>query len=97
MAQDSVGTIFLTERAEYENLAGSRIYSAIHRPDAQLQTANMTDTGIVFQGILPNSYHGDYFNYLFMDGHAEAVAPAKTAGTGTVSAPKGMWTIRAGD
>jgi prepilin-type N-terminal cleavage/methylation domain-containing protein/prepilin-type processing-associated H-X9-DG protein len=97
MTQDAVGTIFLTERAEYENLAGSRIYSAIQRPDSQLQTNNITDTGVLFQGILPSSYHGDFFNYVFMDGHAEALTPAKTAGTGTVSAPLGMWTIKAGD
>jgi len=87
-------TIWITEQARYENLGGSRIYSAVHRPDAQLQTATVG----VYQGIPQTSYHDDAFNYLFADGHAESLLPAKIIGIkGTLAAPQGGWTINPKD
>jgi len=87
-------TIWITEQARYENLGGSRIYSAIHRADQHLQTGNVGG----YEGIPQNSYHGGFFNYLFADGHAESLAPAATVGVlGTLAAPQGAWTIHAKD
>lgn len=41
--------------------------------------------------------HGQRFNYLFHDGHVVIYRMKDTVGTGTLNAPKGMWTMKAGD
>ena len=41
--------------------------------------------------------HWNRFNYLFHDGHVEALQYQQTIGTGTLIAPKGMWTVVPGD
>ena len=41
--------------------------------------------------------HARRFNYLFHDGHVQAVKMTDTVGKGTVTDPKGMWTIAVGD
>jgi prepilin-type processing-associated H-X9-DG protein len=41
--------------------------------------------------------HSKRFNYLFHDNHVEAIKIEQTVGTGTLSTPKGMWTITPGD
>ncbi|EIQ00465.1 prepilin-type N-terminal cleavage/methylation domain-containing protein [Opitutaceae bacterium TAV1] len=43
------------------------------------------------------SLHGGRFNYLFVDGHVKSYRPEETIGTGTMDAPKGIWTIASGD
>lgn len=92
--QDPAGTIFLGEMARYDNLGGSRIYSAIHRADMHLQTNSIS----TYAGIPLNSFHGEQFNYLFVDGHVEGLIPARTVGKlGTVAAPQGAWTINPKD
>ena len=37
--------------------------------------------------------HGNRFNYLFHDGHVQALHYTDTIGSGTLTAPKGMWTV----
>lgn len=94
LAQDAPGTIFLTELAHYQNLGGSRIYSAIHRADMHVQTSSIGS----YAGIPMSSYHGDQINYLFVDGHVEGLNPAKTVGNaGSLGAPQGAWTINPTD
>ncbi len=41
--------------------------------------------------------HGNRFNYAFCDGHVEGLKLEQTLGTGTLTNPKGMWTITPGD
>jgi prepilin-type processing-associated H-X9-DG protein len=41
--------------------------------------------------------HAKRFNYLFHDGHVSTLRITDTVGTGTPTAPKGMWTMTAGD
>jgi prepilin-type processing-associated H-X9-DG protein len=41
--------------------------------------------------------HNSRFNYLFHDGHVEALKMEQTIGTGTLTTPKGMWTVASGD
>jgi prepilin-type N-terminal cleavage/methylation domain-containing protein/prepilin-type processing-associated H-X9-DG protein len=49
------------------------------------------------QGFALYVLHGRRFNYLFHDNHVESLRIEQTVGTGTTNAPKGMWTVAAGD
>jgi prepilin-type N-terminal cleavage/methylation domain-containing protein/prepilin-type processing-associated H-X9-DG protein len=49
------------------------------------------------QGGLVYKLHNSRFNYLFHDGHVSALKVEDTVGVGTVTAPRGMWTIARGD
>ena len=49
------------------------------------------------QGSLLYKAHRSRFNYVFCDGHVETLKIEQTIGTGTLSAPKGMWTVIPGD
>jgi prepilin-type processing-associated H-X9-DG protein len=49
------------------------------------------------QGALVYKLHNSRFNYLFHDGHVSALKIEDTVGTGTVTAPLGMWTVTRGD
>lgn len=49
------------------------------------------------QGGLIYRLHNLRFNYLFHDGHVSALKIEDTVGTGTVTSPKGMWTVTRGD
>jgi prepilin-type N-terminal cleavage/methylation domain-containing protein/prepilin-type processing-associated H-X9-DG protein len=98
IVRDNAETIMIAEQARFENLAGSRIYAAIHRADQHLQTSRQTNGSRGEEGIPNGAYHNTTFNYLFMDGHTETLQPGKTVGRlGTEAAPQGMWTIEAKD
>jgi prepilin-type N-terminal cleavage/methylation domain-containing protein/prepilin-type processing-associated H-X9-DG protein len=45
------------------------------------------------QGNLLYKAHGNRFNYLFCDGHVQALTMEQTVGSGTLANPAGMWTI----
>ncbi len=95
--QAPTDTIWITEQANFENLAGSRVFAAIHRADMHLQTTD-TNMSKTYPGIVSSAFHNSMFNYLYADGHAEVKAPQATVGVnGTLAAPKGEWTIRAKD
>ncbi len=96
---DAVGTMTLTEQANFENLAGARVFAAIPRADAHLQTTNRVGGGnFSGEGMLPGQFHTKMINYLFADAHAETMPPEKTVGDfGTMAVPKGIWTIKAKD
>jgi prepilin-type N-terminal cleavage/methylation domain-containing protein/prepilin-type processing-associated H-X9-DG protein len=49
------------------------------------------------QGALLYKAHNSRFNYLFHDGHVASLRIEDTIGTGTVTLPKGMWTVTRGD
>ncbi|BCM88497.1 hypothetical protein IAD21_00330 [Abditibacteriota bacterium] len=46
---------------------------------------------------LSNPLHFDGYNYLFIDGHVKYQRPEQTIGTGTMTAPLGMWTLKEND
>jgi prepilin-type N-terminal cleavage/methylation domain-containing protein/prepilin-type processing-associated H-X9-DG protein len=60
-------------------------------------TQNPTSSTSVNQGILLYQAHWKRFNYAFHDGHVAPLSVQQTVGTGTLTAPKGMWTVAAGD
>jgi len=49
------------------------------------------------EGAATYKLHGNRFNYLFHDGHVEALRYTATVGSGTVINPKGMWTVAPSD
>jgi prepilin-type processing-associated H-X9-DG protein len=60
-------------------------------------TQNPNSGTSVNQGILIYQAHWNRFNYAFHDGHVAALSVQQTVGAGTLTAPKGMWTVATGD
>ncbi len=100
---DPAGTILLTELPNGRNAAGNDWPSFCAGPgpnppsgvDAncvQISKASSLNYGAAAYGL-----HGRRFNYLFHDGHVTIHRTTETVGTGTTNAPKGMWTMVAGD
>jgi prepilin-type N-terminal cleavage/methylation domain-containing protein len=54
-------------------------------------------TSDVNQGYAVFKAHSSRFNYLFYDDHVEGLGTNGTVGTGTLYAPKGMWTMNRND
>jgi len=65
-------------------------------PNAMPQDPNQGGSGMN-QGTLLYKAHGKRFNYAFHDGHVQLLRIEQTYGTGLLTAPRGMWTIAAGD
>lgn len=84
-------TIFLAEDPEIYATMGSPNNKTIPSPASQLEQFN----GSV--NVPRPATHFDGFNYLFVDGHVKWLRPEATKGTGTMTVPRGMWTIDAGD
>ena len=103
---DPVGTLLLVELPNGRNIAGNDWPSFCvgptqgptspsgYTPDC-FQIANST-LGANYGGAA-YGLHGRRFNYLFHDGHVQTLKIEQTVGAGTTNAPKGMWTVTAGD
>src|SRR5258708_5395071 len=101
---DASGTILLAEQPNGRNIAGN---------DWPSFCAGPVNSSSVFPGLTPDCFqvattqygygaasyglHGGRFNYLFHDGHVQILKTTDTVGSGTLDAPKGMWTMMGGD
>lgn len=106
--QDSSGTILLAENTHGQQCAGN-IWTCIvigpksNNPNALYQTDSTSgqqdpnSNASVNQGQLLYKAQKNRFNYIFCDGHVESLKMEDTIGTGTLTAPKGMWTNARGD
>jgi prepilin-type N-terminal cleavage/methylation domain-containing protein/prepilin-type processing-associated H-X9-DG protein len=105
---DLAGTILLAENTHGQQVAGNiwsciviGPYSATANDLYQWDNGNATqDPNVkasVNQGKLIYAAHKNRFNYVFCDGHVESLRVEQTIGTGTLTAPKGMWTNVGGD
>lgn len=103
VVEDPAGTILLAELPNGRNAAGNDWPSFCAGPGpnppggvtpdcVQISRGSALNYGAVAYGL-----HGRRFNYLFHDGHVAIHKTTDTIGTGTTNAPKGMWTMRAGD
>jgi prepilin-type processing-associated H-X9-DG protein len=66
----------------------------------QKDNSHLEDPNIgtsVNQGNLLYKAHRGRFDYVFNDGHVESLKMEQTIGTGTLTVPKGMWTMKMGD
>jgi prepilin-type N-terminal cleavage/methylation domain-containing protein/prepilin-type processing-associated H-X9-DG protein len=104
LAKDPSGTILLAEEPNGRNIAGN---------DWPSFCAGPVNSSAVFPGLTPDCFqiattqfgygdaayklHAQRFNYLFHDGHVQTLRTTDTVGTGTLTNPKGMWTMTAND
>jgi prepilin-type N-terminal cleavage/methylation domain-containing protein/prepilin-type processing-associated H-X9-DG protein len=101
--RDQSGTILLTEmvRGRRDLSAGG---TTIQQGSPENNTINTANDHLITNNANnnyqdPKAHHNDYINYIFVDGHAESMLPAKTLGTTntTLSRQTGMWTIHPTD
>ena len=103
--KDPTGTIALTEIIRGRNnsaVTGGSTCQQGSLENQTIDTANVhfaTTTTSNIQYVDPKAYHNDYIDYLFVDGHAESMLPAKSLGTTNTALGKqtGMWTIHPKD
>jgi prepilin-type N-terminal cleavage/methylation domain-containing protein/prepilin-type processing-associated H-X9-DG protein len=98
------GTLLLVEQPNGRNIAGNDWPSFSAGPtEGSGNPAGLS--GDCFQiaaaqysyGKAAYGLHRQRFNYLFHDGHVSIHRIADTIGSGTTNAPRGMWTVTAGD
>ena len=102
--RDNAGTIALVEQPSYQNFCG-QVWPCvslgpvgtgdIYQTDPTAKgpiSANSRNMGTSAYGL-----HSKRFNYLFHDNHVGALKMEQTVGSGTLTAPKGNWTVAAGD
>jgi prepilin-type N-terminal cleavage/methylation domain-containing protein/prepilin-type processing-associated H-X9-DG protein len=100
---DTAGTIILVEEPNYQNVVGNVWPSISIAPtysgqdSADLYQVDPTHSDSQNYGYNDYGLHSSRFNYLFHDGHVQALKIEQTVGTGTTNAPKGMWTVTPGD
>ncbi len=115
VAKDPSGTILLVEQPENNNYAANEWPSVSLAVESisfggmlcqMNSSANLPPQGYgagVNLGKFVYQNHGRKFNYLFHDGHVEALATNETIGSALGSGstaltnPKGMWTVKPGD
>lgn len=107
VVRDPAGTILLVEQANGQGAVGnvwpsislgpSQGASTLHQLDPSSPSQNPAVGTGVNQGAQLYKAHGQRFNYLFHDGHVQVLKTTDTIGLGTLSAPRGMWTVAPGD
>ena len=102
LAKDPSGTLLMAEVPNGRNAAGNDWPSFCAGPSENPALGLGPDPyqlGSGQFGYGDNAYgiHSKRFNYLFHDGHVQALKTTDTIGTGTLTAPKGMWTMVVGD
>ena len=99
VVKDPANTLLLVEQPNIQNAVGNAWPAFCNGPygtgdlyqvDPDLKSAK--NYGNHQYGI-----HGRRFNYLFHDNHVQALRIEQTVGTGTLSNPRGYWTVAAGD
>jgi prepilin-type N-terminal cleavage/methylation domain-containing protein/prepilin-type processing-associated H-X9-DG protein len=107
VVSDPAGTILLAEEPNNQNVVGNVWPSVCIGPVAP-PSVQSSDNASLYQtdpvvGVGKNYGNNEYgihaqrFNYLFHDNHVSALKIEQTIGTGTLTDPRGMWTIAPGD
>ena len=98
VVRDSAGTILLAEEPNIQNVAGN-IWPCICIGPLGSGDLYQTDPSPSAKNFGNNQYgiHSRRFNYLFHDNHVQALKLEQTVGSGTLSNPRGMWTVASGD
>jgi prepilin-type N-terminal cleavage/methylation domain-containing protein/prepilin-type processing-associated H-X9-DG protein len=98
VVNDPAGTILLVEEPNIQNVVGN-IWPCISIGPKGAGDLYQLDPSPDAKNFGNNQYglHADRFNYLFHDNHVQALKIQQTVGLGTLSDPKGMWTVATGD
>jgi len=98
VVKDPAGTILLAEEPNIQNVAGN-IWPCICNGPRGAGDLYQLDPSPSAKNFGNDQYgiHSHRFNYLFHDNHVQALKLEQTVGSGTLSTPKGMWTVNAGD
>ena len=98
VVKDTAGTILLVEEPNIQNVVGN-IWPCICNGPQGAGDLYQMDPAPDAKNFGNNEYgiHSKRFNYLFHDNHVQALRIEQTVGTGTLAAPKGMWTVTPGD
>jgi prepilin-type processing-associated H-X9-DG protein len=102
--KDHAGTILLAELPNGENMAGNDwpsfcagpVYSSANFSGLDANCFQIGTSGFNY-GSVGYGLHSYRFNYLFHDGHVSTLKYMDTVGSGKTTAPRGMWTMLAGD
>ena len=107
VVRDPAGTILLCENTHGQQIAGNiwtciclgpvQNGSALYQIDPTATPQDPTSSVSQNEGNLLYAAHWNRFNYLFHDGHVAALSTQQTIGSGTLTAPRGMWTVVTGD
>jgi prepilin-type processing-associated H-X9-DG protein len=109
IVRDPAGTLLLVEMSQNNNVAANVwpcVSLAVQNPTYGAMLCQADPSAIMPAAGYANGVnlgkflyqnHGQRFNYLFHDGHVETLTTNATIGTGTLQAPKGMWTVMVGD
>jgi len=105
--RDPSGTILLCENTSGQQCAGNIWTCICNGPQwnannelYQIDNSGVQDPNIkpsVNQGALLYKAQKGRFNYVFNDGHVECLRIEQTIGSGTLTAPRGMWSMMPGD
>jgi prepilin-type N-terminal cleavage/methylation domain-containing protein/prepilin-type processing-associated H-X9-DG protein len=99
VVKDPAGTILLVEQPNIQNAVGNAWPAFCNGPygsgDLYQLDPNLADA----KNYGNNQYgiHSRRFNYLYHDNHVSALKIQQTVGGGTLSNPKGGWTVTSGD
>jgi prepilin-type N-terminal cleavage/methylation domain-containing protein/prepilin-type processing-associated H-X9-DG protein len=98
VVKDPSGTIILVEEPNIQNVVGN-IWPCICNGPQGIGDLYQLDPSPDAKNFGNNQYglHGQRFNYLFHDNHVESLKMTQTVGTGTLTTPKGMWTVTPAD
>jgi prepilin-type processing-associated H-X9-DG protein len=102
VVRDPSGTILLVEEPNIQNVVGN-IWPCVCNgplyPGSGSQDLFQVDPSPDAKNFGNNEYgiHSRRFNYLFHDNHVSALRLEQTVGTGTLTVPRGMWTVIPGD
>jgi prepilin-type N-terminal cleavage/methylation domain-containing protein/prepilin-type processing-associated H-X9-DG protein len=106
VVKDFAGTILLVEQANGQGAVGNVWPSISLAPqgsgslfqiDPNAPAQNPQAGSGVNQGLALYRAHDQRFNYLFHDGHVQSHKTMDTVGKGTITHPRGMWTVEGGD
>jgi len=109
--KDPSGTILLAEEPHGQQTVGNEwtcicngpqigdggANGCLYQIDLNARPQDPNSGNGINQGQALYKAHRNRFNYLFHDNHVETLKIEQTIGTGTLLAPKGMWTLIPGD
>ena len=88
-------TLLLVEKTSNLNIFANNIGSVVASPESGNDKTSQEGSYCGVANVDP--IHLEGWNYLFADGHVKWLRPEATIGTGTMTAPKGYWTLIEGD